>query len=184
MTVVTAVRLLSSAIREMSSTRARLAVVASAFVICACAGLKDALTAHTDTVARAAGQELTVQRLSSMMAAAHAPARKDVALAITNIWVNYQLLGEAAARGDSLNDQKQIDDGMWAQIAQIRLKKLFAAISKATPTDDPSTYEKHYNDGDMLAARHILIMAQKASSTPCGDSSRQQRPRPKASASR
>jgi parvulin-like peptidyl-prolyl isomerase len=150
----------------MSSTRARLAVIASAFVICACAGLKDALTAHTDTVARAGGQELTVQRLSAMMAAAHAPARKDVALAITNIWMNYQLLGEAAARGDSMNDQKPIDDGMWAQIAQIRLKKLFAAVSKASPADDPSTYEKHYNDGDMLAARHILIMAQKASSTP------------------
>jgi peptidyl-prolyl cis-trans isomerase D len=150
----------------MSSTRARLAVVASAFVICACAGLKDALTAHTDTVARAGGQELTVQRLSGMMAAAHAPARKDVALAITNIWVNYQLLGQAAARGDSLNDQKQIDEGMWAQIAQIRLKKLFAAVSKQAPADDPSTYEKHYNDGDLLAARHILIMAQKASSTP------------------
>jgi hypothetical protein len=150
----------------MTRIRFRAAALVATFALTACAGLKDALTAHTDTVARAGGQELTVQRLSGMMAAANAPARKDVALAITNIWVNYQLLGEAAARGDSMNDQKQIDEGMWAQIAQVRLKKLFAAVSKSTPTADPSTYEKHYNDGDMLAARHILFMAQKASSTP------------------
>src|SRR5471032_1885450 len=105
----------------MSSTRARLAVLVSAFGIAACS----ALTSHTDLVARAGSQELTVQRLSSMMAAANAPARKDVALAITNIWVNYQLLGQAAAKGDSLTDQKDVDAAMWAQVAQIKLKKLF-----------------------------------------------------------
>ena len=145
----------------MTRIRFRAAALAAMFALTACAGLKDALTGHTDTVARAGGQELTVQRLSQMMAAAHAPARKDVALAITNIWVNYQLLGEAAARGDSLTDQKLIDDGMWAQVAQIRLKKLFAAVSKAASAPDSASYEKHYNDGDMLAARHILFTAKK-----------------------
>ena len=162
MTVLTAVRLLPSAIKEMSSTRARLAVLASAFGIAACS----ALTSHTDTVARAGGQELTVQRLSSMMASANAPARKDVALAITNIWMNYQLLGEAAANGDSLTSQKYIDDGMWAQVAQIKLRKLFAAVSKSMPAIDPASYEKHYNDGDLLAARHILFMARKGTAKP------------------
>lgn len=150
----------------MSSLRARSAIVVSIFALAACAGLKDALTAHVDTVARAGGQELTVQRLSQMMAAANAPARKDVALAITNIWVNYQLLGAAAARGDSLNDQKLVDDGMWAQVAQIRLKKLFAAVAAAQPALDPASYETHYNAGDLLAARHILIMANKKSAKP------------------
>ena len=50
---------------------------------------------------------------------------------------------------------------MWAQVAQIRLKKLFAEVSKATPPPDPASLEKHYNDGDMLAARHILFSARK-----------------------
>src|SRR5580692_9256712 len=98
----------------MSRIRFRAAALVATLVLTACSGLKDALTAHVDTVARAGGQELTVQRLSQMMAAAKAPARKDVALAIANIWVNYQLLGEAAANGDSMNSQKMIDDGMWA----------------------------------------------------------------------
>jgi len=150
----------------MTRIRFRAAALAATFALTACAGLKDALTAHVDTVARAGGQELTVQRLSAMMAAANAPARKDVAMAITNIWVNYQLLGEAAARGDSMNDPKLIEEGMWAQAAQIKLKKLFAAVAKASPALDAASYEKHYMDGDMLAARHILFMAQKGKSTP------------------
>lgn len=150
----------------MSSTRVRSAVLLSIVGLAACSGLKDALTAHVDTVARAGGQELTVQRLSQMMAASNAPARKDVALAIANIWVNYQLLGEAAANGDSMNSQKMIDDGMWAQIAQIRLKKLFAAVSKSTPAFDTSSYEKHYNDGDLLAARHILVAVKRGAAKP------------------
>jgi hypothetical protein len=161
MTVLAAVCLLPSAISEMSSIRLRSAVLVSIVGITACSGLKDALTAHVDTVARAGGQELKVQRLSQLMASASAPARKDVALAIANIWVNYQLLGQAAARGDSLTDQKIIDDAMWAQVAQIKLKKLFAAVAKATPAPDPASMEKHYNDGDMLAARHILFAARK-----------------------
>ena len=150
----------------MSSTRVRSAVLLSIVGLAACSGLKDALTAHVDTVARAGGQELTVQRLAQMMDSAKAPARKDVALAITNIWVNYQLLGDAAAHADSMNNPKTIDDAMWAQVAQIKLKKLFAAVSKATPSIDPASYEKHYNDGDMLAARHILISARKGTAKP------------------
>lgn len=150
----------------MSRIRFRAAALVATLSLGACSGLKDALTAHVDTVARAGGQELTVQRLSQMMADAKAPARKDVAQAITNIWVNYELLGEAAAHGDSMASQADIDEGMWAQVAQIKLKKLFANMQAKSPTLDPASFEKHYNDGDMLAARHILISARKGTAKP------------------
>ena len=150
----------------MSRIRFRAAALVATLALCACSGLKDALTAHVDTVARAGGQELTVQHLSQMMADAKAPARKDVAQAITNIWVNYELLGEAAARGDSMASQTDIDQGMWAQVAQIKLKKLFAAMQKASPALDSASFEKHYDNGDMLAARHILIAARKGTAKP------------------
>ncbi len=150
----------------MSRIRFRAAALVATLALAACSGLKDALTAHVDTVARAGGQELTVQRLSQMMADAKAPARKDVAQAITNIWVNYELLAEAAAHGDSMASQADIDEGMWAQVAQIKLKKLFAALQKASPALDSASFEKHYNNGDMLAARHILIAAQKGTAKP------------------
>ena len=65
-----------------------------------------------------------------------------------------------------------------AQIAQIKLKKLFAAVAAAQPALDPASYEKHYNAGDLLAAseieerhrltfRHaqIVVAARKSSAT-------------------
>src|SRR5947209_18900621 len=78
----------------------------------ACGGLKDALTAHVDVVARAGTQELSVNRRSDMLgnAKAQIPINRDVATLIArDLWVPYQLLGAAAAHGDSLNDPKAID---------------------------------------------------------------------------
>lgn len=137
-------------------TQSRALAVAAILGLSACAGLKDALTAHVDIAARAGSQELTVTKLSAMMTNGQVPARKDVAVAISNLWVNYQLLGLAGARGDTLLDQKQVEDAMWAQIAQFKMKKMLETLDKPS---DPAMNEKRYNDGEMLAARHILIMA-------------------------
>src|SRR3954466_14139610 len=83
-----------------------------ATTLAACGGLKDALTAHVDVVARAGSQELSVTRLSDLLGKAklQVPINKDVAtLVARDLWVPYQLLGVAAARGDSLADAKAID---------------------------------------------------------------------------
>jgi hypothetical protein len=141
----------------MPGFRSIAASLAVALSLAACSGLKDALTGHTSVAARAGSQTLTVSRLAGMMASTPAPARKDVALAITNLWVNYQLLGGASARGDTLGDPKLIDDAMWAQIANLKGRKFGEVLKKAAPPADTATFEKHYNDGDLLAARHILI---------------------------
>ena len=124
----------------------------------ACAGLKDALSGRSDTVARAGSQQLSVPRLMQLMVSTPVPARKDVATAITNLWVSYQLLGQAAATGDTLTDNKLIDEAMWAQIANLKGKHFSEALQKTQPKVDESTFEKHYNDGDLLVARHILFM--------------------------
>src|SRR5712671_2406303 len=83
-----------------------------ATTLAACSGLKDALTAHVDVVARAGSQELSVTRLSDLLGNSKigVPINKDVAtLVARDLWVPYQLLGVAAARGDSLADAKAID---------------------------------------------------------------------------
>jgi hypothetical protein len=50
---------------------------------------------------------------------------------------------------------------MWMQIAQAREKKLYDAIQKTFPAADSSTFERHFNDGDLLVARHILLMGDR-----------------------
>jgi len=56
-----------------------IAAVAAALVITGCSSLKDAMSAHVDTVAKAADQELTISRLADLMGKSKAPLRKDVA---------------------------------------------------------------------------------------------------------
>jgi hypothetical protein len=144
----------------MTRLHVRAVAIAATLFLAACSGLKDALTAHVDIAARAGGQELSSTRLAQLMtSSAQVPARKDVAVAIANLWVNYQLLGQAGAHGDTALSEKAIDNAMWAQIAQARSKKFYEAVQKGFGPADSSQYEKMYNDGAMLAARHILFMA-------------------------
>ncbi len=126
----------------------------------ACGAFKDAMTAHVDVVARAGSQDLTVAKLAELMANSDAPLRPDVARTIAQIWVNYQLLGLAGAQGDSLNSTAAADQGMWSAVAQLRTRKLYEVIAKDWGKTDPSTYERKYNDGELLAAAHILLAKQ------------------------
>src|SRR5215212_9771676 len=121
-----------------------LAVVAATVALAACDGFKEAMTAHVDVVARAGSQELSVTRLSDLLGNSKVPLRKDVAKAVADLWVNYQLLGAAAARGDSLNSVKAVDQAMWAAISNARAKKWYDIVSKNFGTGDASAAESRY----------------------------------------
>jgi PPIC-type PPIASE domain len=139
-----------------------LAAVA-AFTISACSGLRDALSAHTDWVARAASVELSVTKLATLLGKSTAPVRKDVAKSIANVWVDYQLLGVAAAHNDSLNDPKLIDEAMWSEIAKIKAKKWYDIVSKGWGVEDTTAAQKQWESGQVLAADHILLLTQNMS---------------------
>src|SRR2546430_16575991 len=96
---------------------------AAAFAITACSGLRDALNAHTDWVARAEDSELTVVNLASLLGKSRAPVRKDIAKSIANVWADYQLLGYAAAHNAPLTDRKLIDERMGRAIATLKARK-------------------------------------------------------------
>ena len=141
-------------------TRIAFACIGLAGVLAACDGFKEAMTAHVDVVARAGSQELSVTRLAELLGSSQVPLDpqrgKDVARAVANVWVDYQLLGRAAARNDSLNEVKAIDDALWAEISQLRSQKWYEQVSRTWGTPDSAT-EAKYNQGELLAARHILF---------------------------
>jgi hypothetical protein len=134
--------------------------------IAACDGFKEALTAHVDVVARAGTQELSVTRLAELLGNAKVPLRKDVANAVADVWVTYQLLGYAAAHDDSLRDAKMADGAMWSQIAQEKSKAFYDRISKSWGKVDSASLPAKYAAGELLAARHILLMSPRDGSTP------------------
>ncbi|HZS61138.1 MAG TPA: peptidylprolyl isomerase [Gemmatimonadaceae bacterium] len=131
-----------------------------------CGAFSEAMSAHNDVAARAGSQELSVDRLASLLAHAKAPLQKELAHQLTDLWVDYQLLGEAAARGDSLNAQKDQDEALWAVIGSARARKWLELVAKNAGGDDTAAMKAKYNAGDVLSARHILIMA------PRGDTSK------------
>jgi parvulin-like peptidyl-prolyl isomerase len=135
-----------------------LIAAATAISVTACDSVKDAFTAHVDTVARAGGQELSTERLAKLMANAQIPIQKDVAGVVANLWVSYQLLAQAGAHGDSLTDAKTVDAAMWAMIDNAKAQKFYETAKKKFPTADTTALEQKYAQGRYLAAQHILFM--------------------------
>jgi len=138
---------------------------AAAVTISACSGLRDALNAHTDWVARAGNTELTVAQLSTLLGKSRAPIRKDIAKSIANVWVDYQLLGFAAAHNDSLSDPKQIDEAMWPAIANLKARKWYEIVSKSWGVEDTTAAQRQWESGQILAADHILLLTQGMNDT-------------------
>jgi hypothetical protein len=146
-----------------------------ATTLAACSGLKDALTAHVDVVARAGSQELSVTRLSDMLGNAkmQVPINREVAnLVARDLWVPYQLLAAAAARGDSLSDPKAIDAAATGMIENAKLGKFMEAVSAKLPHDTGSQASYEKAAGGLYAARHILLLIPKGSTPAAKDSIR------------
>ena len=132
----------------------------AALVLSACSGLKDALNAHTDWVARAGSTELTVTQLATMLGKSRAPVTKPIAKSIANVWVDYQLLGVAAAHNDSLADPKLIDETMWPAIANLKARRWYDIVSKDWGVEDTVAAQRQWASGDILSAQHILLLTQ------------------------
>ena len=132
----------------------------AALMLSACSGLRDALSAHTDWVGRAGSTELTVTQLANLLGKSRAPIRKDIAKSIANVWVDYQLLGVAAAHNDSLADPKVIDEAMWPAIANLKARKWYDIVSKTWGTEDTTAAQRQWASGEIMAADHILLLTQ------------------------
>lgn len=131
----------------------------SALALAACDGLRDALTAHTDVAARAEDNELTVTRLSDLMGNTplQIATNRDIATIVTGLWVNYQLLGIAAARGDSLSDPALIDQATLGMTATGRLRRFMERVTGTFTSDSASEATYTQAAGGLFVARHILL---------------------------
>ena len=130
----------------------------SIFALAGCSGLRDAMTAHQDVVARAAGQELTATQLAQLIAPVkQIPLNRTVVDRLADLWVDYQLLAQAAARGDSLTDSATIMAANWPIVMQ-RLVDHFhdsVIVRRAKVTD--RQVDSAYNVGDLRWLDHILV---------------------------
>lgn len=139
--------------------RSLLALTVACTLVAGCQGLKDAFSAHTDVVAHAGSQELSVTRLGNLIGHADAgiPATREIANVVAGYWVDYQLLADAAVKGDSLNNKKAIDDAAQSFTSRMVLARLQTHIDSMLVTEQPT--EEGYTKGldNVYAARHILF---------------------------
>ena len=149
--------------------RARIAALAALVLVTACEGLKEAMTAHVDVVARAEKQELSVQKLADWMGSSQIPVAKPVLEQIAQAWVSYQLLAKAASAGDSLVDTVLIDKVMAPVYGQTKSRR-WAEMVQARLAIDTSNLESAFNAGHLLAARHILFQVPQTQQATGSDS--------------
>lgn len=136
----------------------RLAIVS----VVALAGCADAFKGHQDVVARAAGQELTVERLAVMIGPAkQVPLRREIVDRVAEMWVDYQLLAQAVASGDSLTDSATIERANWPVIAQLLASRLHDTliVSRAAPT--LAQVDSAFAADEYRFLYHILVEARQ-----------------------
>ncbi|HEY2806258.1 MAG TPA: peptidylprolyl isomerase [Gemmatimonadales bacterium] len=132
----------------------RFAMVAVMALLCGC---KDVLSGHQDVVATAAGQELTVERVAGMIAPAKSvPLRREVVDRVADMWVDYQLLAQAVARGDTLTDSATVLAASWPSVVQAQIAIYHdSVVNKAHPTQ--AQIDSAYNGNDYRYVSHILV---------------------------
>ena len=135
----------------------RLAVV-SLVALAGCSGLRDALSAHQDVVARAAGQQLTVTQLAGLVAPVkQIPLRRDILLRLAEDWVDYQLLAQAAGRGDSLLDSATVMAANWPAAMQRIADRYHDQVIGSRAALTPGQVDSAYNAGEVRWLDHILV---------------------------
>src|SRR5258708_7050592 len=120
-------------------------IATAATLLTGCEGLKEALTAHVDVVARAGSQELSVTRLGDLLGGAkiQVPVTRENTAIIADIWTGYQQIAYAAAHGDSLNNKKAIDGAVASYMNAQRVTRFKDTLMKMLKPDSGS--EAAYN---------------------------------------
>jgi len=135
-------------------------VLTASVVVGACDGFGQAMTAHTDVVARAAGHELTVDEAAGLLRLnPRLPAQPEVVDALANLWVDYILLAKAAYEDSTLRSvditpliQPEID-----QAIVLKLRDQVIQVDTALTDDQLRALYEREQPGLQVRARHILL---------------------------
>lgn len=149
--------------------------VAAPLLVTGCDRFQEAMTAHTDVVARAAGKELKVEEAARFLASdPNIPADPQVVRALAEFWTDYTLLATAIAEDSSL---KAVDLEAFLQPAreQMLVFRLRDQVIRADTTFTPQEVQQRWatdGPGAEIHARHILLRVPSEASQAQRDSLR------------
>jgi len=126
----------------------------------ACEGFHEAMTAHTDVLARAGGYTLTIDATAELLAPyAQIPAEPRVIRAVADLWVDYSLLATALEDDPTLAAldidrfiQPERDEALiW------RLREAVIQLDTTITDEDLEEAWRREGPGVEIEARHILL---------------------------
>src|SRR5688500_916239 len=126
----------------------------------ACDSIGQAMTAHTDVIARAAGHELKVDRAATLISTnPRIPAQPDVVTAVANLWVDYMLLATAASKDSTLRNVKLEDllKPVMDQDAVVQLRDQVIKVDTIFTDAQLQQLFEQSGTGAQVRARHILL---------------------------
>lgn len=136
------------------------AAIASALTLTACDGFGQAMTSHTDVLARAGGHELSVEQVTTLLApATRLPVQPEVVDAVANLWIDYTLLGRAAAE-DSTFQQLDLDKivvPFFNQQLVYQLRERVITVDTVISDEDLRRLFDEAQPNAEVHARHILF---------------------------
>ncbi|MEX2583344.1 MAG: peptidylprolyl isomerase [Gemmatimonadota bacterium] len=140
--------------------RRKAAPAAGLLLLTACNGLGEAMSAHTDVVARAPGKEQPVEEAVENQASnPQIPPDPEVARALADLWIDYALLATAVAEDSSLTalDMEAFIEPVREQALVVRLRE--QVIEVDTVFDEAEVQRRWALEGPgaEISARHILL---------------------------
>lgn len=134
--------------------------LAGTLALPACDSLGQAMTSHTDVLARAAGHELSIDQATDLLApATRIPAQADVVDAVANLWVDYILLTTAAVQDSTLRniDLDAIVEPFFNQQLVFKLRDQVIQVDTIISDDELRRIFEEEQPNAEVHARHILF---------------------------
>src|SRR5437868_7239040 len=126
-----------------------------------CSGMKDLFSAHANVAAEAAGHSLTADSLASLILEAKgARLTPETAEFIANVWVDYQLFGNAVVTGVLKTDSAAVAEVMWPEITEAIGNRWHDTLMARRTTFTAAGIDSLYTASDSQAVRvmqHILV---------------------------
>ncbi|HEX7242882.1 MAG TPA: peptidylprolyl isomerase, partial [Longimicrobiaceae bacterium] len=154
----------------------RWAVLAAApLIVGGCGKLSNAMSAHTDVVAKAEGNELKVDEAARLLASnPQIPASPEVIQELANMWVDYTLLATAFSEDTTLAtlDLDALIDPQRVEIVMGRLRDQVIRVDTTFTEQEIQQKWATEGPGAEVRARHILLSVPTEATPPQRDSVR------------
>jgi len=130
-----------------------------AFGLGGCGNFRDLFSAHADVAAEASGQQLSSERLAQIMSSSGKGVRlnRETADFVTNAWVDYSLLGQAAASGKLPEDSASIAEAVWPELSELKGTHWHDTLMARRSSVSDSAVDSLYTTTDVRVLQHILF---------------------------